>query len=250
MEFSDKNIVVTGGSSGIGRAIALLAARQGAHVFVGDVNEEGGRETQRLAREEGLTIDFLRLDLNDSGQIEVFAKQIHERVGGAVDALVNSAGWEVIQPFLQNPPDLWEKIIGINLLGAIRLTHAVVTEMSKANRGVVVNISSDAGRVGSTGEVVYSAAKGGLISFTKSLAREMARYQVRVNCVCPGPTDTPMFHAQETERIKEALIKAVPFRRLGQPGEIADAVIFFLSNRSRFVTGQVLSVSGGLTMVG
>jgi 2-hydroxycyclohexanecarboxyl-CoA dehydrogenase len=250
MEFSGKNIVVTGGSSGIGRAIALLAAREGAHVFVGDVNEEGGQETQRLAQKEGLKIDFLRLDLNDPSEIESFAKQIHNRVDGALDALVNSAGWELIQPFLQNPPDLWGKIVGINLLGAIRLTHAVVTEMSKVNRGVVVNIASDAGRVGSMGEVVYSAAKGGLISFTKSLAREMARYQVRVNCVCPGPTDTPMFHAQEIERIKEALIKAVPFRRLGQPEEIADAVLFFLSNRSRFVTGQVLSVSGGLTMVG
>jgi 2-hydroxycyclohexanecarboxyl-CoA dehydrogenase len=250
MEFSGKSIAVTGGSSGIGRAIALLAARQGAHVFVGDVNEEGGRETQALARDEGLKIDFLRLDLSKSEEIEQFAKAAHERAGGSLDGLVNSAGWEVIQPFLQNPPELWEKIIGINLLGAIRLTHAVVTEMSKVGKGVVVNISSDAGRVGSTGEAVYSAAKGGLISFTKSLAREMARYKIRVNCVCPGPTDTPMFHAQEIERIKEALIKAVPFRRLGQPEEVADAVSFFLSDRSRFVTGQVLSVSGGLTMVG
>jgi len=226
-----------------------LAAQQGAHVLIGDVNEAGARKTQQLGEDQGLKLDFVRLDLGESGSIDTFAEAAHTRFAGPADALVNSAGWEVIQPFLQNSPELWDKIIRINLMGAIRLTHATVSEMSKAGSGVVVNVASDAGRVGSMGEVVYSAAKGGLISFTKALAREMARYKIRVNCICPGPTDTPMFHAQENERIKEALVKAIPFRRLGQPEEIADAVMFFLSDRSRFVTGQVLSVSGGLTMV-
>lgn len=249
MEFNGKTIVVTGGASGIGRAIALLAAKQGARVLVGDVNDEGGRQTVQLAKDAGLKLEFLHLDLSDSDAIDGFAKAVHDQTNGAVDALVNSAGWEVIQPFLQNSPNLWDRIIRINLLGAIRLTHILVGEMSKTGSGVVVNIASDAGRVGSMGEVVYSAAKGGLISFTKALAREMARYKIRVNCICPGPTDTPMFHAQENERIKEALVKAIPFRRLGKPEEIADAVMFFLSERSQFVTGQVLSVSGGLTMV-
>jgi 2-hydroxycyclohexanecarboxyl-CoA dehydrogenase len=249
MDFKNKTIIVTGGASGIGKAITLLAAEKGADVFVGDINEKGGLDVQAQARDAGLKVTFNRLDLADAASIDDFAKTVHARTGGSVDCLVNAAGWEVIQPFLQNSPDLWERIIRINLLGAIRLTHAVVTKMSEKSSGAVVNIASDAGRVGSMGEVVYSSAKGGLIAFTKALAREMARYKVRVNCVCPGPTDTPMFHAQENERIKEALIKAVPFRRLGRPEEIADAVMFFLSPQSDFVTGQVLSVSGGLTMV-
>ena len=244
-----KAVIVTGGASGIGKAIAMLAAQNGAHVFVGDVNEQGGLQVQAEAKAAGLRVEFTRLDLADPSSIGNFASTVQEAAGGSVDALVNAAGWEIVQPFLQNPPELWERIININLLGVIRLTHAVVTKMSEKSSGVVVNIASDAGRVGSMGEVVYSSAKGGIIAFTKALAREMARYKVRVNCVCPGPTDTPMFHAQQNERIKEALIKAVPFRRLGRPEEIADAVMFFLSPQSDFVTGQVLSVSGGLTMV-
>lgn len=249
MDFKNKRIVVTGGASGIGKATVLLAARKGAHVVIGDVNEDGARQVQADATAEGLSVSFYRLDLADFASIDAFATAVHQDAGGAIDAHVNAAGWEIIQPFLQNSPDLWEQIIRINLLGAIRLTHAVVTKMSEESRGAVVNIASDAGRVGSMGEVVYSSAKGGLIAFTKALAREMARYKVRVNCVCPGPTDTPMFHAQQNERIKEALVKAVPFRRLGRPEEVADAVLFFLSRQSDFVTGQVLSVSGGLTMV-
>src|SRR5277367_7187537 len=142
---------------------------------------------------------------------------------------------------------MWDDLIAINLLGAVRLTRAVLGPMIAAESGKIVNISSDAGRVGSTGETVYAAAKGGLIAFTKSLAREMARYRINVNCVCPGPTDTPLLQAQP-ERMKEALTRAIPFRRIAQPIEIAQAVLFFLSARSDYVTGQVLSVSGGLTM--
>lgn len=249
MNAKNKSIIVTGGASGIGKAITLLAARNGAHVFVGDVNEKGGEQTQSEAKSAGLKVNFHKLDLSDPRSIEAFVSFVHTQTGGAVDGLVNAAGWEIIQPFLQNPPDLWDRIIAINLLGPIQLTHAVVKQMSDRSSGAIVNIASDAGRVGSMGEVVYSSAKGGIIAFTKALAREMARYKVRVNCVCPGPTDTPMFHAQQNERIKEALVKAVPFRRLGKPEEIADAVMFFLGSHSDFITGQVLSVSGGLTMV-
>jgi len=249
MDFNNKRIVVTGGASGIGKAIVLQAARKGARVIIGDVNEDGARTVQAEAATEGLSVSYHRLDLADFDSIDAFASAVHRDVGGALDAHVNAAGWEIIQPFLQNPPDLWDRIVRINLLGPIRLTHAVVTRMSEESRGAIVNIASDAGRVGSMGEVVYSSAKGGMIAFTKALAREMARYKIRVNCVCPGPTDTPMFHAQQNERIKEALVKAVPFRRLGRPEEVADAVMFFLGSQSDFVTGQVLSVSGGLTMV-
>src|SRR5256885_3179970 len=154
-----------------------------------------------------------------------------------------------IQPFLENPPEMWDRLIAINLLGAVRLTRAVLPPMVAAQAGKIVNISSDAGRVGSMGETVYAAAKGGLIAFTKSLAREVARYRINVNCVCPGPTDTPLFQGQP-ERMREALTRVIPFRRIARPEEIAEAVMFFLSRRSDYITGQVLSVTGGFTKGG
>ncbi len=164
--------------------------------------------------------------------------------------IVNAAGFDRVEPFLQNDDALWVSLIEVNFLGPVRLTHAflerIVTEERPAK---IVNIASDAGRVGSLGETVYAGTKGGLIAFTKSLAREMARYQINVNCVCPGPTDTPLF-ATLPQKVKDGLIRAIPFRRLGTPEEVADAVLFFASNHSNFITGQVLSVSGGLTMAG
>jgi 2-hydroxycyclohexanecarboxyl-CoA dehydrogenase len=248
MEMQDRTVVVTGGASGIGRATALLLAREGAAVFVGDIDETGGRAVAADAAGEGLALDYLSLDLAQSASIVEFASAVHRRVE-RVDGLVNGAGWDRIQPFLENPPEMWDALIAINLMGAIRLTRAMLTPMVAAQQGKIVNISSDAGRVGSTGETVYAAAKGGLIAFTKSLARELARYRISVNCVCPGPTDTPLFQRQP-DRMKEALTRAIPFRRIAQPQEIAEAVMFFLGRRSDYITGQVLSVSGGLTMVG
>ena len=247
MEMQGQTVIVTGGASGIGKATAFLLAGEGARVFVGDVDEEGGRATVATGATDGLAIEYLPLDLNDAASIEVFTAAVHQRVE-RVDGLVNGAGWDRIQPFLENPPEMWDRIIAINLMGAVRLTRGVLPPMVAAREGKIVNISSDAGRVGSMGETVYAAAKGGLIAFTKSLARELARYQVNVNCVCPGPTDTPLFQRQP-ERMKEALTRAIPFRRIAQPIEIAQAVLFFLGPRSDYITGQVLSVSGGLTMV-
>jgi 2-hydroxycyclohexanecarboxyl-CoA dehydrogenase len=248
MEMQDRTVVVTGGASGIGKATALLLAREGARVFVGDIDKTGGREVAAQAAGEGLALEFLSVDLAQSASVGAFAAAVHQRVA-RVDGLVNGAGWDRIQPFLDNPPEMWDRLIAVNLLGAVRLTHAMLPPMVAAQQGKIVNISSDAGRVGSMGETVYAAAKGGLIAFTKSLAREMARYHLNVNCVCPGPTDTPLFEAQP-ERMREALTRAIPFRRIAQPEEVADAVLFFLSRRSDYITGQVLSVSGGLTMVG
>jgi 2-hydroxycyclohexanecarboxyl-CoA dehydrogenase len=247
MEMQDRSVIVTGGASGIGRATALLLAREGARVFIGDVDEAGGRATAAQAVGEGLAIEFLALDLIRTETIADFADAVHHQVE-RVDGLVNGAGWDRIQPFMENPPEMWDRLIAINLLGAVRLTRAVLPPMVAAQQGKIVNISSDAGRVGSTGETVYAAAKGGLIAFTKSLAREVARYRINVNCVCPGPTDTPLFQGQP-DRMREALTRAIPFRRIAQPEEIAEAVMFFLSRRSDYITGQVLSVSGGLTMV-
>ena len=245
MEMENRTVIVTGGASGIGRATALLLAREGARVFIGDIDEAGGRAAAETA---GGGSEFFPLDLQQPASVADFAASVHRRVE-RVDGLVNGAGWDRIQPFIENPPEMWEDLIAINLLGAVRLTRAVLPPMIAALAGKIVNISSDAGRVGSTGETVYAAAKGGLIAFTKSLAREMARYRLNVNCVCPGPTDTPLFQRQP-ERMREALTRAIPFRRIAQPEDVAEAVMFFLGPRSDYVTGQVLSVSGGLTMVG
>ncbi len=247
MEMQDRTVVVTGGASGIGRATALLLAREGARVVIGDVDEERGRTVAADAAGGSLAVEFLPLDLTLPASIAGFAAAVEARVS-RLDGLVNGAGWDRIQPFLDNPPEMWERLIAINLLGAVRLTRALLPPMVAARSGKIVNISSDAGRVGSMGETVYAAAKGGIIAFTKSLAREMARYQININCVCPGPTDTPLFQAQP-ERMREALTRAIPFCRIAQPEEIAEAVLFFLGRRSDYITGQVLSVSGGLTMV-
>jgi len=248
----NKNIIVTGGASGIGRATALLLAREGANVFVGDIDTAGG---QSVVTEAGATsgrIRYFPLDLADPASITAFVGYVNEATP-SIEGLVNAAGWDKVEPFMENDPLLWEKLIAINLLGPIRLTRQVLTRMVEARHGKIVNISSDAGRVGSMGETVYSAAKGGSIAFTKALAREMARYQINVNCICPGPTNTPLLHSQTNPwalRIREGLTNAIPFRRLAEPDEIAEGILFFLSQRSAFITGQVLSVSGGLTMVG
>jgi 2-hydroxycyclohexanecarboxyl-CoA dehydrogenase len=247
MEMQDRTVIVTGGASGIGRATALLLAREGARIVIGDIDEAGGQAAAAQAAKEGLAVEFLPLDLTNPDNIAQFTAAVHDRVE-RVDGLVNGAGWDRIQPFMENPPEMWDRLIAINLLGAVRLSRAVLPPMIAAQRGKIVNISSDAGRVGSMGETVYAAAKGGIIAFTKSLAREMARYRININCVCPGPTDTPLFQGQP-ERMREALTRAIPFRRIAQPEEIAEAVMFFLGRRSDYITGQVLSVSGGLTMV-
>ncbi len=226
MDLKGRTAIVTGGASGIGRATALLLAREGAKIFIGDIDAEGGRSAAAEAAAAGLRVEFLPLDLTSTAAIDDFATTVQEQVV-RVDGLVNAAGWDAIQPFLENPPEIWDRLIAVNLMGAIRLTRAVLPPMVTARAGKIVNISSDAGRVGSTGETVYAAAKGGLIAFTKSLAREMARYGINVNCVCPGPTDTPLFQRQP-ERMKEALTRAIPFRRIAQPIEIAQAVLFSL----------------------
>ncbi len=248
MEMADRSVAVTGGASGIGKATVLLLAREGARVFVGDVDEEAGRAVAADAAGQGLRVEFLPLDLTQPASVDSFAAAASEQAGGRLHGLVNAAGWDRIQPFMENDPAMWDRLIAVNLMGAIRLSRGVLPPMMAAGEGKIVNISSDAGRVGSMGETVYSAAKGGIIAFTKSLAREMARHRINVNCVCPGPTDTPLLQAQP-ERMREALTRAIPFRRVAQPEEIAEAVVFFLGQRTNYVTGQVLSVSGGLTMV-
>lgn len=244
MDLGDKVALVTGAASGIGRAIATGLAAAGATVAAVDRDAEGLAAT--VAGIGGASTAH-RADLADPAAIlalrdEVVAAQ------GLPDVVVNAAGFDRVEPFMQNDDALWEALTAVNFLGPVRLTHAFLEPILAAGRTAkIVNIASDAGRVGSLGETVYSGTKGGLIAFTKSLAREMARHRINVNCVCPGPTDTPLF-ATLPEKVRDGLVRAIPFRRLATPEEIADAVLFFASHRSDFVTGQVLSVSGGLTM--
>ncbi len=188
------------------------------------------------------------VDMTDTTSITALADAA-QAAHGPIDVLVNAAGWGRTAPFVEGTPAFWERLIALNLVGPMTLAKALLPGMMERARGRIVNIASDAGRVGSLGETVYAGAKGGLIAFTKSLARETARYRINVNCVCPGPTDTPLM-AAVPDKVKEALIKAIPLRRLGQPEEVAEAVLFFAGPGAAYITGQVLSVSGGLTMAG
>jgi len=247
MELENKIIVVTGGASGIGRATALLLASHGANVHIGDLDLEGAA---RVAKEAvGGRASAAHVDLASADSVQAFAESVLA-ASGRVDGLVNAAGFDKVGPFIKNDPMLWERLVAVNLLGAMRLTQLVLPSMIESKAGNIVNIGSDAGRVGSMGETAYAATKGGLIAFTKSLAREMARYQINVNCVCPGPTDTPLFNAEASDGLREALLSAIPFRRLGQPEDVAQAVRYLIGPNAGYVTGQVLSVSGGLTMAG
>jgi 2-hydroxycyclohexanecarboxyl-CoA dehydrogenase len=248
MTLQDRIAVVTGAASGIGSAIAGRLAAAGAVVVVADVQVERGQARAAELAAQGLRAQFIAIDLTDPASITDCARTVQERLG-AVDVLVNNAGWGRTAPFWEGTPEFWEQLIALNLVGPMQLTRELLPPMMERARGCIVNISSDAGRVGSLGETVYSAAKGGLIAFTKSLARETARHGIRVNCVCPGPTDTPLM-AAVPDKIKQALIKAIPLGRLGRPEEIADAVLYFAGDGASYVTGQVLSVSGGLTMAG
>jgi len=248
MKFDGKTVLITGGASGIGKASVLEFARCGARVICADINEAKAAEVAKEAADGGWKADVAILDMADPKSVRRSAADVIARYQ-KVDVLVNAAGYGDIQPFMENTPDYMDRVIAINLGGPIHLTQALLPPMIAAGKGKIVNIASDAGRVGSGGETVYAGAKGGVIAFTKSLAREVARYAINVNCVCPGPTDTPML-ATRSEKLREAFLKAIPFRRFAKPQEIADAILFFASARSDYVTGQVLSISGGLTFAG
>jgi 2-hydroxycyclohexanecarboxyl-CoA dehydrogenase len=248
MNFDGKVVLITGGASGIGKATVMAFARAGATVICADVNAAKGEELKKVAAGANLQVDFVAIDMANSNSIRASAAEVLKKFP-RVDILVNGAGWGDTQPYMENTPDFISRVIAINLAGPVHLTQALLPPMIAANSGKIVNIASDAGRVGSSGETVYAGAKGGLIAFTKSLAREVARYKINVNCVCPGPTDTPML-ATRSEKLREAFLKAIPFRRFARPEEIADAVVFFASPQSDYITGQVMSVSGGLTFAG
>jgi 2-hydroxycyclohexanecarboxyl-CoA dehydrogenase len=243
--------IVTGAASGIGRAIAVALAREGARVAVADLNEAGGADAARAIEKDGGTARAWRVDITDAGAVAAMVEAVVSH-WGAVDVLVNNAGWDTPKPFVETTPEFWDRILAVNLRGPIACTHAVLPYMIRRASGRIVSIASDAGRVGSTGEAVYSAAKGGIIAFTKTIAREVARHRINVNCVCPGPSDTPLFQAEfaaTSPKLAESLKRVIPWGRLGTPDDVAPAVVFLASDDAGFITGQTLSVSGGLTMV-
>ncbi|QBX56418.1 glucose 1-dehydrogenase [Nocardioides seonyuensis] len=244
-KLDNKIAIVTGAGQGIGKAISERLAADGATVVVTDINEAAAKETAAALGNDAIGV---RTDVTDRDSVNAMVDQVKAQLGH-IDVLVNNAGWDKAEPFVDSEPETWERVIAINLYGVLNTSKAVLPIMAEQGSGRVVNLASDAGRTGSSGEAVYSAAKGGVIAFTKATAREMARSQVSINCVCPGPTDTALFASMGGEKLREALTRAIPFRRLGQPDDIANAVAFFASDDAAFITGQTLSVSGGLTMV-
>ena len=241
-----RTALVTGAASGMGEAIAKRLDADGVRVVVADIEAELGAVVAS-SLSDGL---FVEMDLSRSDSVTAAADRVLSELG-VVDILVNCAGFDVVMPFLETDEELWDALIAVNLYGPLRTTKAFLPGMVDNGWGRIVNISSDAGRVGSSGEGVYSACKGGQIAFTKTIAREVARRGVTVNCVCPGPTDTPPVRrtlAEGGEKFMAALVRAIPMRRLGQPEDIAAAVGYLVSEGAGFVTGQTLSVSGGMSM--
>lgn len=252
--FENRTVVVTGGGGGIGGATAQRLAAEGAKVAVFDMNLDAAEKVAAEIRAGGGQAAAWRCDITDRAQVDAAVAASEARLG-PIDVLVNNAGWDIFKPFVKTVPAEWEKLIAINLTGALHMLHAVLPGMVARGYGRVVNVASDAARGGSSGEAVYSACKGGLVALSKTLAREHARNGITVNVVCPGPTDTALLAgvaegARDPAKLIEAFKSAIPLGRLGQGSDLASAIAYLGSDDASFVTGQVLSVSGGLTMHG
>lgn len=252
--FHDKSVIVTGGGGGIGGAACRRFAREGARVAVFDRDLASAERTVAQITADGGTAIAVACDITDRVAVDAGVARVVQAFG-SVDVLINNAGWDVFKPFTKTVPSEWEKLIAINLVGALHMHHAVLPVMVERKVGRIVNIASDAARVGSSGEAVYAACKGGLVSFSKTIAREHSRHNITVNVVCPGPTDTALFAdykqgAGNPEKLEEAFRRSIPLGRIGQPDDLPGAILFFASDDAAYVTGQVISVSGGLTMNG
>ena len=250
----DKVAIVTGGGGGIGRAIALRMAEEGTRVGIIDLNSQAALETARLVDAARSRAAVQALDITDYDAV-VRGVAALEHDLGPTDILINNAGWDRASSFLDSTPELWQRLLAVNLTGPLNLHHVVLRGMTERGRGRVVNIASDAARVGSSGEAVYAAAKAGVVALTKTVARELAHLRITLNAVCPGPTDTALFAdfagaGEQGQKFRAALERAIPFKRLAQPDDIAGIVAFLASDEAGYITGQVVSVSGGLTMCG
>ncbi len=251
---NNKIAIVTGAGSGIGRAIAVRLAAEGAQVGVFDINPQGAAETVQAITAAGGKAVAQLCDITDYSAVKV-AVEAFETTVGPTDILVNNAGWDTPMPFLKTDEAFWKKVVAINYFGPLHMTHAVAQGMAARKSGRIINIASDAGRVGSSGEVVYSGCKGATIAFAKALARELARSQVTINNVCPGPTDTPAMDlfvgtGEQGQKIRDSMVRGVPLGRIGVPDDYPGIVAFLASDDAAFMTGQTISVSGGLTMHG
>lgn len=252
--FEGKTVIVTGGGGGIGGATCRRFAKAGARVAVLDRNPEAAGAVAREIQAAGGTAAAITCDITERASVDAAVAAATAQLG-PIDVLVNNAGWDIFKPFTKTEPAQWDKLIAINLVGALHMHHAVLPGMVERRRGRIVNVSSDAARVGSSGEAVYAACKGGLVAFSKTIAREHARHGITVNVVCPGPTDTALFAdykegAGNPEKLVEAFTRSIPLGRIGQPDDLPGAILFFASDDAAYITGQVLSVSGGLTMAG
>jgi NAD(P)-dependent dehydrogenase (short-subunit alcohol dehydrogenase family) len=245
--FDSKVVVVVGGGSGIGRAASEIFAAQGAVVAVADLNEEGARQTAKHIIDQGGTASTHQCDVTDFAQTNALVADIVSQ-HGQLDAMTSTVGWSDTTFFAQETREYWEKIIRINYLGAIHVSRSALDYMATRKSGAIVLTSSDAGKVGTLGETVYAGAKAGVIGFVKSLAREIARDGLRINAISPGPTDTPLLRAQSDQHVIDKMVRAVPLKRMGRPEEPGAAIVYLASDAASYITGQTLSVSGGLTM--
>jgi len=251
-DLTAKTAIVTGGARGIGKGISTILAKQGANIAIVDLLIEEAETTVAQIKDFGGNAIAVHADISAIESVKTMVATVREKLG-PIDILVNNAGWDRIVPFIKTTPDFWEKVIAINYKGVLNTCYVVMEEMISRNCGKIINIGSDAARVGSMGEAVYSGAKGAVISFSKTLARELARNKINVNVICPGPTHTPLVEEMKqydsfAEKIFSAMDKAIPLKRFGVPEDIGHAVVFLASGEADFITGQVLSVSGGLTM--
>jgi 2-hydroxycyclohexanecarboxyl-CoA dehydrogenase len=254
LDFKDKSVIVTGGARGIGRAVVRAFAAAGADVVIADLRLEDANQTAMKISESccrrvvAVQTDVTKREDIDSLRAETL------RLFGKIDVLVNCAGWDRLLPFLKTTPELWLQVMNINFLGVVHMCHAILPHMVERKQGAIVNISSDTGRVGSFGEALYASSKAAIMAFSKTIAREHARDNIRVNVVSPGLCETPLIEEMRqdefTAKILGSIVNFIPMKRLGEPEEIAPLVVFLASDSASYITGQVFSINGGLNMVG